>query len=172
MGKTYSLNTRFLIKSGMSTASINITSNINPCTGTTRKHFMKTWLLTITLIMSCRMDRTFSGAGYLPPSGRVLRIMANWTGWLKRKSSARLYRERTLTLSVSFIPMVIPIIFLYALPIPNRLTPTVYSTDHEVFFQEITNEGRLETFLKRYMTKAEFLDVVRGYLDNKVNTPS
>lgn len=45
--------------------------------------------------------------------------------------------------------------------------PTVYSTDHENYFGEIENEGRLEKFLDRYMTKEEFSEVVKEYLERK-----
>lgn len=45
--------------------------------------------------------------------------------------------------------------------------PTVYSTDHEVYFDEMENEGSLEEFLDRFMTKEEFLEVVREYLNEK-----
>lgn len=51
---------------------------------------------------------------------------------------------------------------------PQPGNPTVYSTDHEQFFSEIENEGPLEDFLKRYMTRAEFREVVITYLDAKV----
>ncbi|PIF45937.1 hypothetical protein CLU96_2953 [Chryseobacterium sp. 52] len=50
---------------------------------------------------------------------------------------------------------------------PDQMNPTVYSTDHEVYFQEIENEGKLEDFLDRYMTKEEFLEVVKEYLESK-----
>ncbi|MGG5207687.1 hypothetical protein ACQWU4_01980 [Chryseobacterium sp. MIQD13] len=50
---------------------------------------------------------------------------------------------------------------------PDQENPTVYSTDHEVYFQEIENEGSLEEFLERYMTKEEFIEVVKEYLERK-----
>jgi len=43
----------------------------------------------------------------------------------------------------------------------------VYSTDHEIYFDEIENKGNLEAFLDRFMTKEEFREVVRGYLAGK-----
>jgi len=49
----------------------------------------------------------------------------------------------------------------------DQQNPTVYSTDHEVYFQEIENEGTLEDFLERYMTKDEFVAVVKEYLEGK-----
>lgn len=49
---------------------------------------------------------------------------------------------------------------------PNPENPIVYGTDHEVFFQEIENEGTLEDFLKRFLTKNEFLEIVENYIEN------
>lgn len=50
---------------------------------------------------------------------------------------------------------------------PDTTNPTVYSTDHETYFQEIENEGKLEDFLDQFMTKEQFLDVVKNYLIEK-----
>lgn len=52
---------------------------------------------------------------------------------------------------------------------PEQSNPTVYSTDHEVYFEDIENEGSLDEFLDRFMTKKEFLEVVREYLGDKLN---
>lgn len=43
--------------------------------------------------------------------------------------------------------------------------PVVWSTDHEEFFTEVTNEGRLNDFLDRFMTKEEFLKLVKSKLE-------
>ncbi|MDM1554903.1 hypothetical protein PYS58_03815 [Chryseobacterium indologenes] len=51
---------------------------------------------------------------------------------------------------------------------PDPSNPIVYSTDHEVYFQEIENEGRLEKFLDRFMTQEEFREIVTEYLEGKV----
>ncbi|WP_223600708.1 hypothetical protein [Chryseobacterium sp. GVT01B] len=50
---------------------------------------------------------------------------------------------------------------------PDQENPIVYSTDHEVYFQEIENEGSLEDFLDRFITKEEFLETVKEYLKEK-----
>ncbi|MCB2410077.1 hypothetical protein [Hymenobacter lucidus] len=47
---------------------------------------------------------------------------------------------------------------------PNPENPTVYGTDHEVFFQEITAVGSLEEFFNRYLSKDEFLAIARRHL--------
>jgi hypothetical protein len=50
---------------------------------------------------------------------------------------------------------------------PNPENPAVYGTDHEVFFSEIENEGTLEAFFKRFLTKDEFLKIVEEYIENQ-----
>ncbi|MGG7437987.1 hypothetical protein ACQ7CU_07885 [Chryseobacterium arthrosphaerae] len=60
-----------------------------------------------------------------------------------------------------------PDYFFVCLSDPDPSNPTVYSTDHEVYFQEIENEGSLENFLDRFMTKEEFQEVVKTYLEEK-----
>ena len=42
-------------------------------------------------------------------------------------------------------------------PCPEN--PTVFGTDHEAFFREISNEGSLEGFLKKFITKDKFLEI-------------
>lgn len=49
---------------------------------------------------------------------------------------------------------------------PDQQNPTVYGTDHEEFFIEIENEGTLEEFFNRFLTKEEFLKLVKNYIDN------
>ncbi|PJJ60280.1 hypothetical protein [Hymenobacter chitinivorans] len=41
--------------------------------------------------------------------------------------------------------------------------PTVYGTDHEVFFQEISTVGSLADFFRRYLTPTEFLALARQH---------
>lgn len=50
---------------------------------------------------------------------------------------------------------------------PHPENPTVYGTDHEVYFSEIRNYGTLEDFLDNYMTKEEFLQVAKAYFKNR-----
>jgi len=42
---------------------------------------------------------------------------------------------------------------------PNPENPTVFGTDHEVFFREISNQGSLSDFLGNFFTKDEFLEI-------------
>jgi hypothetical protein len=51
---------------------------------------------------------------------------------------------------------------------PDQSNPTVYGTDHEAYFDEIENEGSLEEFLDKFMTKEEFREVVKEYLQGKL----
>ena len=41
----------------------------------------------------------------------------------------------------------------------------MWSTDHEAFFTEVTNEGALEDFLNKFMTKDEFVDIVKRKME-------
>lgn len=50
---------------------------------------------------------------------------------------------------------------------PDQSNPTVYSTDHEVYFDELNNKGSFEGFLDRFMTRDEFREVVAGYLKDR-----
>lgn len=59
--------------------------------------------------------------------------------------------------------------FYVCLSDPNPENPTVFGTDHEVFFFEITNEGNLEDFFQRFMTPAEVREMVRKRLENQEN---
>ncbi|WP_299246800.1 hypothetical protein [uncultured Aquimarina sp.] len=48
---------------------------------------------------------------------------------------------------------------------PNPENPTLFGTDHEVFFNEISNEGTFENYLKTFMTKNELLEIVKNKLE-------
>lgn len=48
---------------------------------------------------------------------------------------------------------------------PNPANPTLFGTDHEVFFREITNEGSLEDFFNTFMTKEELLTIVKSRIE-------
>lgn len=50
---------------------------------------------------------------------------------------------------------------------PDQSNPIVYSTDHEVYFDELDNKGNFEDFLDQFMTKDEFREVVTEYLTEK-----
>lgn len=44
-------------------------------------------------------------------------------------------------------------------PCPEN--PTLFGTDHEFFFREVTNEGCLESFLNRCMTPTELIEIIK-----------
>lgn len=48
---------------------------------------------------------------------------------------------------------------------PNPENPTLFGTDHEVYFREVTNEGNLEDFLNTFMTKNELLEIVKKRIE-------
>jgi len=48
---------------------------------------------------------------------------------------------------------------------PNPENPTLFGTDHEVFFSTITNEGSLEDFLHTFMTKEEVLEIIKKRIE-------
>jgi hypothetical protein len=54
--------------------------------------------------------------------------------------------------------------FYICLSDPNPDNPTVFGTDHEVFFTEISNRGTLEDFFNDFLTKEEFLGVVKDFI--------
>jgi len=49
----------------------------------------------------------------------------------------------------------------------NPENPTVFGTDHEEFFSEISNEGTLLEFLEQFYTQSEFLEIVTNYIENE-----
>jgi hypothetical protein len=49
---------------------------------------------------------------------------------------------------------------------PNPENPTLFGTDHEVFFREVSNEGNLEDFLNTFMTKEELLEIVKKRIES------
>jgi hypothetical protein len=57
--------------------------------------------------------------------------------------------------------------FYVCLSDPKPSNPTVFGTDHEMFFLEVTNEGTLEQFFRQFLTQAEFLKIVKKHLNTK-----
>lgn len=55
--------------------------------------------------------------------------------------------------------------YYIALSDPNPENPTLFGTDHEVFFREVTNEGNLEDFLNTFMNKEELLEIVKRRIE-------
>ena len=47
----------------------------------------------------------------------------------------------------------------------NHENPTVFGTDHEVFFSEVDNLGSLETYFNSFMTKEELIEIVKTKLE-------
>ncbi len=57
--------------------------------------------------------------------------------------------------------------FYVCLADPKPSNPTVFGTDHEMFFVEVTNEGNLEQFFRQFLTQEEFLKLVKKHLKAK-----
>lgn len=49
---------------------------------------------------------------------------------------------------------------------PYPENPTLFGTDHEVFFREVTNEGTLLAFLNRCMTPEELIEIIQNKLQH------
>jgi hypothetical protein len=60
--------------------------------------------------------------------------------------------------------------FYVCLSDPKPSNPTVFGTDHEMFFLEVTNEGTLEQFFQKFLTQAEFLKIIKKHLNTKTTT--
>ncbi|MDB0601998.1 hypothetical protein PL373_12715 [Tenacibaculum maritimum] len=43
---------------------------------------------------------------------------------------------------------------------PDKENPTVYGTDHEVYFDEITVQGTLEEYFNSFLTKEELIEII------------
>ena len=48
---------------------------------------------------------------------------------------------------------------------PQPENPTLFGTDHEVYFREVTNEGSLEDFLNTFMTRDELIQIVKKRIE-------
>ena len=55
--------------------------------------------------------------------------------------------------------------FYICLSDPNPENPTLFGTDHEVFFRKVTNEGNLEDFMNTFMTKEELIEIVKKRIE-------
>lgn len=58
-----------------------------------------------------------------------------------------------------------PDTYYIAVSDPHPENPTLFGTDHEVYFREVTNEGTLEDFLHNCMTKEELLEIVKKRME-------
>jgi len=57
--------------------------------------------------------------------------------------------------------------FYICLQDPKPANPTVFGTDHEVFFREYSVTEPLSKFLRRFLTKSDFRKIVKEYLTDK-----
>ncbi len=59
--------------------------------------------------------------------------------------------------------------FYICLSDPNPENPTLFGTDHETFFKEVTNQGSLEQFLNHCMTPDELIEIIKKKLNGENN---
>lgn len=59
--------------------------------------------------------------------------------------------------------------FYICLSDPNPENPTLFGTDHETFFKEVTNQGSLEQFLNQCMTPDELIEIIKKKLNGENN---
>lgn len=50
---------------------------------------------------------------------------------------------------------------------PSTANPTVWGTDHEVFFREVEDCGSLADYLEGFLTEDAFMEAVAEYLDSE-----
>ena len=50
---------------------------------------------------------------------------------------------------------------------PNPDNPTLFGTDHEVFFREVSHAGSLLEFLNRCMTPDELIEIIQNKIANQ-----
>jgi len=91
-----------------------------------------------------------------------------WSDWFNEDDVLIAVRKHTGEPKPEFIQLFysygFPDNYYICLSDPNPDNPTVYGTDHEVFFTDITNEGSMVDFLKQFMTKSELLEIIKKAL--------
>lgn len=92
-----------------------------------------------------------------------------WNGWFTDKAELGEIIKYSDCATPDFVELLYtdgyPNYYLICLSDNDPENPVVWSTDHEEFFTEVTNEGRLKDFLDRFMTKEEFLKLVKSKLE-------
>ena len=81
--------------------------------------------------------------------------------------------KEIITLTKNKKPNFIQLFYSYGFPDayficlddPNPNNPTLFGTDHEVFFSEVTNEGSLEYFLNKFFTKEEVIKNIKKRIE-------
>lgn len=92
-----------------------------------------------------------------------------WNGWFTDNAELGEIIKYSNCATLDFVELLYtdgyPNYYLICLSDNDPENPVVWSTDHEEFFTEVTNEGRLNDFLDRFMTKEEFLKLVKSKLE-------
>lgn len=94
---------------------------------------------------------------------------AEWNDWFAEETELSKIIEHSSSEKPDFIELLYtesyPNYYYISLSDLNPENPMVWGTDHEEFFTDITHEGTLEDFLHTFMTKDEFLDIVKRKLE-------
>ncbi|MBZ4192672.1 hypothetical protein [Niabella beijingensis] len=86
---------------------------------------------------------------------------AAWTGVISETAVRKMIPADPLDFMQIAWSSGYPDVYFICLSDKNPDNPTVYSTDHEVFFTEIEEEGNLETFFNSFFTRDELAVEIR-----------
>lgn len=91
-----------------------------------------------------------------------------WDSFLSQHADLSAFREVCGDGVLEFVQLIysygFPDHYYVCLQDPAQDNPTVFGTDHEEFFREISEYGPLAQFLERYCTRADFRKIVLNYV--------
>jgi len=92
-----------------------------------------------------------------------------WIDWFETEADLSIITQLTKDEKPDFIRLFhgcgFPDQYYICLSDPNLNDPTVFGTDHEEFFVEISNHGKLSDFLNRYMDQNELINLVEMMME-------
>lgn len=120
-------------------------------------------------------DETYLGQIYykgslLSPYDKSSDDFDEWNDWFETKADLSEVRQVVGDIEeLSFVNIFgshgFPDDYFICLQDPNPDNPTIFGTDHEVFFIEVENYGTLEEFLGAMLTKEELRNQIQDYLE-------
>lgn len=120
-------------------------------------------------------DETYLGQIYykgslLSPYDKSSDDFDEWNDWFETKADLSEIRLVVGDIEeLSFVNIFgshgFPDDYFICLQDPNTDNPTIFGTDHEVFFIEVENYGTLEEFLGAMLTKEELRNQIQDYLE-------
>jgi hypothetical protein len=91
-----------------------------------------------------------------------------WDSFMSQHADLSVFRDVCGDGILEFVQLIhsygFPDHYYVCLQDPVQDNPTVFGTDHEEFFQEISDYGPLARFLERYCTRSEFREIVSDYV--------